>query len=71
MNTHYFTVTKVKGPVEHKLPKRACFTVRGFRKGKNAKSGACIACGDEIAIGEQYIRLDEAYCYCLGCVEYS
>lgn len=67
----YVTVTKVKGNVMHSLPINATFTVRGARKGKNAKSGKCIACGEIIEIGEQYFRLEEGYCYCLGCVEYT
>lgn len=71
MHKHvYVTVTKTKGYVDHILPRRVTFTIRGHRKGKNAKPCKCIACHGEIAVGEQYIRLNELP-YCLGCVEYE
>lgn len=63
------TITEINGigEVDLQLP----FTVRGKGKGEKAKPCKCLACGDEIAIGEQYFRLDEYGFFCLGCVKYS
>lgn len=65
------TVTKVNGPVRHDFPQQGHFVIRGRNKGSNAKPGVCMACGDVIAIGEQYIVIEDCYKYCLGCVEYE
>jgi hypothetical protein len=68
MNTVSITEIKGIGKVDLQRP----FTVRGKNKGEKAKPCKCLGCGDEIAVGEQYFRLDDYYgFYCLGCVTYS
>jgi hypothetical protein len=66
MNTVH--VTQVgDSPCDHHVP----FTVRGRNKGEKAKPTKCRVCGEEIAIGEQYFRIDDWMHVCLGCAKYS
>jgi len=61
-------VTEIGGkPADVRVP----FTVRGMNKGKRAKPTKCRVCGDEIAVGEQYFRIDDWMHVCLGCAKYS
>lgn len=47
------------------------FTIRGKNKGEKAKPTECCVCKDEIAVGEQYFRVDGWRHVCLGCAKYS
>ncbi len=65
-------VTGIRGANVHSAPFEGKLTVRG-RGRKSARPGKCDECGDEIAVGEQYIRCggEVGISLCLGCAEYS
>jgi len=67
------TIIRIRGIDRGDLPMNGRITVRGHRKGKSAKPCKCMACEEEIAVGEQYIRCggEFAWMYCLGCAEFE
>ena len=64
------TIKGINGVGKFVIPQPGKIKTRGWKQGAKACPTECSICRDEISVGEQYIRANDGYLYCLGCAQY-